>query len=294
MRHTVFFRLLGLLTGLCLPLVLSAQTPTGSAAAPTAAKTATERPVVLYSAPNKESTVLGTVPLTDQLRKQSQVVAGTAETGAPWFSIEQSTPISGYVSNKDLGKDLSVKVGAPVRLTPAQESEILFHWEKGQTADFGDVSGSFLQVSTHRNVPAYYQLPAAPKPAPVAPQPKPVPTPVPAPAPVGPQPDGQPITPPITTYRLLREVPENPNELHYFEGTFNQISSIIRFNNRYSFELRGSDKSQIAYVDTSNVTSTEPLDRCFGRKVLIHGTVHRLSHSYDYVIVARSIRIRDN
>lgn len=290
MRKRLLSGLFFLVTGFTIHAPLSAQ-------APAATSEFTQRPVVLYTQPNRESKVVGTVVFTDELSRQSKPAAGT-KAEEQWFTTQRPVAVSGYVHSRDMGKDLNIKEGAPVRRTPSVDSEIIFHWEKGMEPDFGRVMGYFTQVSTQRNVPAYYQA----LPAPVA-QPKPqaaqrvAPAPLPkapAPAPVSPKGDGQPITPPITTYRLLTELPENPEETRYFEGTFRPYRSILQLRRNYRFEVMGSDGQRIAFVDMDNVVSNETLDRYFRKKVLITGTIFRIAHTNDYVIKARQIRAREN
>lgn len=290
MRKRLLFGFSLLLTGALSHSPLSAQSPASSSEF-------AQRPVVLYSQPDRDSPVIGTAIFTDELRHQSKPVSGTPAQEF-WFSTERPTSVSGYVRNRDLGKDLSVKEGAPIRRTANPESDILFHWEKNYVADFGDVSGHFTQVSTERPVTIYYQAlpPPASKPAtPVAaPAPRPAPVAPPVPTSTGPKADGQPIAPPVTSYRLLTELPEDPERNLYFVGTFRPYRSLIQLRRNYRFELMGSDNQRIAFVDMDKVTSAQTLNQYFHKKVLISGTLQKIAHTNDYLIQARLIRIREN
>lgn len=296
MRTRLLFRLSLLFTGILCYSSLSAQTPASSTEF-------AQRPVVLYSQPDRNSPVIGTATFTDELRHQSKPVANTPAEEF-WFSTERPTSVSGYVRNRDLGKDLNIKEGSPIRRTANPESDILFHWEKGNVANFGDVSGHFTQVSTERPVTIYYQAlpppvsrPAAQPASATTPQTPPPParinpaTPKTAPEPKG---DGQPIAPPVTSYRLLTELPENPERTLYFVGTFRPYRSIIQVRRSYRFELIGSDNQRIAFVDMDKVTSAQTLNRYFHKKVLISGTLQKIAHTDDYLIEARLIRSREN
>jgi hypothetical protein len=250
---------------------------------------ATPRSVTLYLQADSNGPSVGTAVINSELRQQSKPHENAQRPQERWFLTEKKVTLTGYVNNRDLLKDLSIRPEAPVYQDASAESPVLLQWQKGDQADYGDVRGSFTQISFTKTLPVYFLMPVA---ATVAPAPKP---PLSAPRESStPKPDGDPISPPISTYRFLSDLPANPKQLRYFVGTFRPYEGIVREQRMHPFEIIGSDNRRIAFINADKVAGTEPLDRLYHKKVLITGTVKKIEKSSNYLIEAISIRPREN
>ncbi len=246
----------------------------------------TTRSATLYLQADTNSPAVGTTAINNELRQQSKPHNNPQRANERWFQTEQKVTLAGYVNNRDLLKDLSVRPDAPVYQEPSEESYVLLQWQKGDHAEYGDVRGNFTQISVTKTLPVYFQVLAVAPAAPIVPSATPESS--------APKPDGDPISPPITTYRFLSELPENKKQLRYFVGTFRPYQSVGRDQKKYPFEIIGSDHRRIALISADKVAGTESLDRLFHKKVLITGTVKKIEKSNNYLIEAISIRPREN
>jgi len=203
--------------------------------------------------------------------------AGPAPAG--WAAVEVPGPFVGYVKNKDLTKQLDVKPGVPLYLSPKDDAGVLEVFQAGDKAEITGLHGSWTQVSLDKTLVGYVRTgpdqqaaaaPAAPAPVPAAPPAASV-------APVYPAP-----TSPDANASLSR----------LFEGTLSPTRTLLGPRRPYKWQLVDASGAPIAYVDLTKLLLTEQIENYSGHTVVVLGSFKPVKDSADIVIDVEALRLK--
>ena len=253
---------------------------TSLAAAPLAVTTAVHtRPD--DSAPVILSLPAGTVPVS----------APAASAPSGWAAVELPGPFEGYVENKDLAKNLDVKVGAPIRLAPRPDGPILALGESGDKTTITGLRGKWTQISLEKKLVGYLRTGTAPSPAVPAPRPNPA-----APAPLAPAP----VTPSVYGVATAGQAAPMVNLgdggattlPRQFAGRF--VSTRRPFTPRRPFDYALNDNAgkRYAYLDISKLLLTEQIEKYFDRQVVVFGAARATPDGKDIVIQVETLQLK--
>ncbi len=193
-----------------------------------------------------------------------------------WIATEMPGPFAGYVQGKDLTKGQDLKPGAVIHLEPNLTSGVVAVAEKGDRSSLtGVLKGKWLQIKLEKKLIAYLrvgpaQAVAAATPAPVAPPPVP----------------------------LAQVIPQNIGDNsastlpRQFTGKF--VSTRRPFAPRRPFDWALNDDAGVryAYLDTSKLLITDPLEKFIDRTVIVFGAGRPSPDGRDIVIQIETLQIK--
>lgn len=215
--------------------------------------------------------------------------ASTAPAG--WLAVELSGPFEGYVLNKDIQKNLDVRPGAPIHLTPKPDAPAFTTMEESDKAEITGLMGKWTQVRLEKTLVGYVQLDrtVAPTPAPAARQGG-VSTPM-SPAPV-----------PATAYgtgssgKAAPQVSLNDSNgttlPRLLAGKFVSTRSPFRPRRPYDWALNDDAGKRYAYLDVSKLLLTEQIESYVDHMVVVFGSAKPVPNSKDFVIEVESLQLK--
>lgn len=208
-----------------------------------------------------------------------------ATTPAGWMAVEIPGPLEGWVPPDGLTKNLDIRPGTQVRLTPKADGPVLTTMEAGDKAELLNVSGKWTQFRVEKPIIGYIRVqapqgaslpPIATAPAgPSATSSLPTPAPAGGPGKAAPMVEGG-----------LAGLPR------IFEGKF--VSTKRPFAPRRPFDYQINDESgvRVAYVDISKVARSEQIEKYLDRNVTVSGLARNVPEAKGIVIVADSLQIK--
>jgi hypothetical protein len=258
-------------------LILAAAALAGSAALNAAPLSG---PTAVQSQPDPASAVITILKAGSE---QPALSAKAGPTPPGWIAVDVSGPFEGYVKNHDLTKQLDVKPGSHIYLSPKEGTAVLTIFEAGDKAEITGLHGSWTQVQLDKTLVGYIQtgtssaVTAAPL-ADTTPAPAPQ-APVAAPQPSAPTPSVAPAPGDVTLSKL-------------FEGTLTGTHSLLSPKRPYDWQLVDPDNKRIAYVDLSKLLIPDQIDNYAGHGVVVLGSLEAVKNSSDLVIHAEGLRLK--
>ena len=225
--------------------------------------------------------------------------AGTEPTPAPnapanlpggWMAIQLPGPFEGYVENKDLAKDLSVKPGVNIRIAPKADAAILTVAEKSDKTSITGLRGKWTQITLEKPLLGYVQVGGAtPPPAPVA-------APATAPAPMGPAPVAPGVygsTTPGQAAPMVNLGDGGGSALpRQFAGKFVSTRRPLAPRRPYDYALNDDAGKRYAYLDISKLLLTEQIEKYIDHKVVVFGAARNVPDSKDIVIQVETLQLK--
>jgi hypothetical protein len=201
----------------------------------------------------------------------------TAPSG--WLAVELPGPFQAYVRNRDFLKSLDVRIGASIRIAPKPDAPVLTKAEKNDSIEITGLFGKWTQIKLTKKIVGYIEASTV----------------VTAPTPPAPAPDLAPAPAPATAnnnvpgHAVATSVASLPRLL---EGTV--VSTRRPFTPRrpYDYQLNDSSGSRLAYIDTSHLLLTAPMDNYIDHTVDVYGTVQSTNNGNDLVISAESLQLK--
>jgi hypothetical protein len=219
--------------------------------------------------------------------------AGDASVSAPagWMAVELPGPFQGYVQTKDLLKQLDVKPGTPIRLSPETDGAVLTVAERGDKTTITGLRGRWTQISLNKSLVGYIRssgsanapLTIATAPAPggaMATEPAPFNT-----APVA-QPNNLPGQPAPAS--ALEDSARLPRQL---TGKFVSTRSLLHPRRPYDWALEDNSGRRFAYLDISKLLLTDRLEKYIGHFVVVFGAAKPVPNTEDIVIQVESLQL---
>jgi hypothetical protein len=112
----------------------------------------------LHMQPSTNSPTVGTVPagtsITPLLREELAVV-GLDLPPAGWIAVRSSGPFEGFVRNRDVQEDGTIKTGAEVRLQPLPNAPLLLKVEEGDDATASEPVGDWSRAAIRTDLYLY-------------------------------------------------------------------------------------------------------------------------------------------
>lgn len=238
--------------------------------------------VALHFMPDSDARIIAELEPDDAKLALAEDVIEKEKKEEGWQWLEYEGTFKGYVALDDVGKDLEVAPGALIRLDPDPDSPILTVVEEGDDVEL-IWAGDWAEVKFTKEVPVYFKK-ASPE----------LPTiefDSPADSMEGENiASGDPDTveggPSVYKNKKDGMLPR------YFEGTLQKASGSLGRKPKYKLQLEDRKGKRIAFVDTSNLLISTPVESFVEKDVILYGGAITLSDSKDIVIVARTIRLR--
>lgn len=243
--------------------------------------------VTLYLEPDRETEAVAELEADDERLVTAESVMDEPRQAEGWYWFEYEGTFTGFVQNKEIGKDLEVKPGAFVFLRPTETSPVLATIEKGDTTEL-IWAGDWTEIRFTKAVPVYFQKFPSVFPE-IVPQ------------------IGTDSTPPALDERVVSSdyvapeigraaaVSSGPSAggiPRYFEGVFEQSKQSIGREPKYRYQIVGSDGKRIAFVETEAILISTSLEKFIGREVILYGDVTTIKKSKIIVVNARTLRLR--
>lgn len=283
----------------CLPLLAGLLlAPLMQAAAPLTATSA------IHTKPDISSPVVSYLKAGTTPTPASEAMA---DTPAGWVAVELPGPFEVYVQNKEIGKSLDIRPGAPLHLQPKLESGVLTTMVKGDKVEITGLRGKWTQIKLDKKLVGYVRLAGLPTPA-IATTPTPVNA-VPAapsasttsPAPAAQAPVAPPPVPPVA-YGVAPGGQAAPmvdlgdggasTLPRLFQGKFASTRRPFAPRRPYDYQLNDEAGVRYAYVDLSKLLITESIEKYLERTVVVFGMAQKTQPNGDIVIIAESIQAR--
>ncbi len=217
--------------------------------------------------------------------KAGNTIVYTGDAPAGWRRVEISGTFEGYAHNRDITKDLSVRVGGGILAAPKKDSPALTVAQEGdKTEVVGLAGGDWVQVKFAKKLQGFVATAAA---ANLAPDPI-LSAPTPAPAVVS--------APVASATNIGRPVPLTGNTAdlpRLFAGRLVLARrAIINPNPPYDYQLLDSNGRRFAYIDTKRLLLTDQIQAYVDREVSITGTIRNTVDGKDLVIAAESMLLK--
>ena len=260
-------------------------TAVAAAAAPLTATTA------VHAKPDETS------PAITYLKAGSEpttVPAAVATTPAGWMAVELAGPFDGYVQNKDIMKNLDVRAGAPIYLSPKVEGGEFTTMDKVDKADITGLHGKWTQVRLQKKITGYirvgglpgYLPPIATNPATSITNAPPL--------------DAAPVTPVaygVTTAGrpapMLNLGDGGSSTLpRLFQGKFVSTRNPFRPRRPFDWALNDDAGERYAYLDVSKLLLTEQIDKYTDHVVVVYGAAKSVPGRKDIVIEVESLQLK--
>ncbi len=253
-----------------------------------------------------------TAPVIAVLSAGTEPTLSTSTVGplpSGWAAIELSGAQEAYIANRDLGKELDVKVGAPFRTLPKPDGPILSTMQAGDQVEITGYHGRWTQVRLTKKITGYIQgwtatntsataTSAAPtygsstssttkSPTPPAPVPTPAPF---ASAPAAPAAvsggGGHPAQMVDLGDGGSASLPRT------FQGKLVSTRSLLHPRRPYDYQLNDTSGARYAYLDISRLLQTEQIEKYIDHTVSVYGTAKAVPDTKDIVIEVESLQLR--
>ena len=243
-----------------------------------------------HAQPNTSSPVItllnaGTAP------KIAPHAASTTPAG--WLAVELSGPFEGYVLNKDIEKDLAVRPGASIHLSPKPDTPAFTTMAESDKAEITGLLGKWTQIRLEKTLVGYVQLDRtvapSPAPAPAARQ-SAVSAPM-SPAPVSATAYGA-GTPGKAAPQVSLNDSSGPSLPRLLAGKFVSTRSPFRPRRPYDWALNDDAGKRYAYLDVSKLLLTEQIESYVDHMVVVYGAAKPVPDSKDFVIEVESLQLK--
>lgn len=215
--------------------------------------------------------------------KRGEQVSYVGEAPAGWKRVEISGAFTGYASEKDLSKGLTVREGANLYVNPSTTGDVLTVIEKGDKTTLLGLAGpgyKFGQIQIEKKMQGFIAVGATANTPAVGSTDLLTSTPAPV-QPSGPTALGHPVPIVGNAADLARS----------FSGTLVlSRRPIFNPNPPYDYQLTDSNGRRFAYVDTKRLVSTEKLESFVGLVVTLNGAIRNTVDGKDLVVEAQSIQ----
>ena len=226
------------------------------------------------------------------------VVPGSlATTPAGWLAVELPGPFDGYVKNGDIMKNLDVRPGAPVYLTPKPGATEFTRFDPADKTDITGLHGKFTQIRLEKKLTGYIHIGGAPGYLPAIAT---------APAAAAPAPaqarlvDASPVTPiayGVTTAGHPAPVVNlgdggSSTLPRLFQGKFVSTRSAFKPRRPYDWALNDDAGSRYAYLDVSKLLLTEQIEKYIDHVVVVYGAGKAVPGGNDIVIEVESLQLK--
>jgi hypothetical protein len=225
----------------------------------------------VHAEPDTASAILGTLPASTRLPSPQPGSEGWVPATVP------SVPVSGWVRNADIGKDLEVNDGAVVRAEAREDAAPLATIAAGQGANvrIERVERDWSRVSLPGGQPGRGFVLLAPPVEPSTPEMQPVQT-----LPIADTP------PPATGSINAAGTPR------IFAGTFRPTRRILGFGPSYPYQIVGADGRRIALLDVRNLLVTTDITSYVNRTVQVRGVAVPTDTGRDVVVVVDTLTLQ--
>jgi len=228
----------------------------------------------VHSQPNASS------PAIAVLNAGTEPVLATGVTVQPpsgWTAVELAGPHEVYVQNKDILKSLDVKPGSNLYTAPKVDAPVLTTMAKGDIAEISGLHGRWTQIHLDKKVIGYIGDDSVPSPVIAAGTSN---RPANSNAPVS---SGVPVATlsPAAAAALPR----------MFEGTFVPAKRFLAYK-PYEYQLNDRGGQRYAFLDVSQLTKAEPIERYLDHTVTVYGSAKAIENTKDIVIEVDSIQLR--
>ncbi|HNC23998.1 MAG TPA: hypothetical protein PLU52_07310 [Opitutaceae bacterium] len=221
-------------------------------------------------------------------------VDAIATTPAGWMAVEISGPFEGYVKNGDIMKNLDVKPGSPVYLTPKAGAPEFARFDATDKTDITGLHGKFTQVRLTKKLTGFIHVTsAASVSAPVAATPA-------APPPTAKLVDVAPVAP--VAYGVStagRPAPVvnlgdggSSTLPRFFQGKFVSTRSAFKPRRPYDWALNDDAGVRYAYLDVSKLLLTEQIEKYIDHVVVVYGAGKSVPGTKDIVIEVESLQLK--
>lgn len=227
---------------------------------------------------------------------QPVIAPGTlATTPAGWLAVELPGPFEGYVLNRDIQKNLDVRIGAPIHLAPKPGSGVLATMAASDKVEITGLQGKWTQIRLETKIIGYIQINGAAGYLPPIAAPSNL-VDVPAPAPLSPSPVS-PIAYGVTTAGqpapMVNLGDGGSSTLpRLFQGRFVSTRSPFRPRRPFDWALNDEAGKRFAFVDISKLLLTEQIEKYTDHIVVVYGAAKATPDGKDIVIAVESLQLR--
>ncbi len=235
--------------------------------------------------------------------KVASILPGDARLGVPapvrdaqlaaqgWQYATFRGVVTGYVPDAKIGKDLLPVDHALVHAGPDATSPVLKPYRSGDRIEIRD-TGEWWQVLLETELTVYFRTSAPPLPPVTGTALEPtVQAGTPPAAHAAPPPAAEPPPAFVDRAATVAVAPDAISQPH--EGVFRVARP--RFGlipPQLPYYLEGADGRRLAWIDTRQIVVPGSLEAFIDRPVVIHGERERLAESRDWVIRARTMRLK--
>lgn len=254
----------------------------------------------LHVQPDESSPVVGTLPAgtsVTSLMREDLAAVGLESPPPGWIALRSSGPFTGFVANRDVETDGTIKPGAQIRGQPLADAPLLLVVEAGDFATAREPVGDWSRATIHTDLFVYVNaLPAGSRSqvADVAPAPTAAPA------------DDMIATPPPSSAGKTRrpakpkkirepEVEPTPVETESAPRTFvGYLMRTRRFFGRgpkYDYQLVDDRNRRITLLDVSALLATSPIESFENRRVSVFGPGIARPDVTDVIIRVQTLRL---
>ncbi len=236
--------------------------------------------IALYLEPDIGSHKLADITSEDTRLAGAEPVMDEDYRAEGWYWMGYRGDFKGYVELKEVAKDLSVRPGALVYLSASSKSPVLTVITEEDAAEL-IYAEDWAEISFSKSLPVYFKHPSKTLPILSFGNEKSV------------DPSDDPVA--VSVPGIVPSVYANPSSdspPRYFEGVFEKATGWIGKKPKFDFQIVTGRGKRIAYVDTTSLLVTKPMQEYLGKKVLIYGGAIGLDDSKEIVVYARTLRLR--
>ncbi len=241
----------------------------------------------VHTQPNATSPAMGYLKAGTE---PTPAAAATADTPAGWMAVQMNGPFEGYVLARDFTKQLNVKPGTPIRLSPDPKSGVLKVAENGDKTVITGLHGKWTQVSLNQPMIGYINIGGtAGYVPPIATTPAssglgyPLATPAAAPVVAPTNAPGEPAQ-----QSSAADSASLPRQL---TGKFVSTRSVLHPRRPYDWALEDNSGKRFAYVDISKLLLTDAIEKYIGHFVVVFGAAKPTPDGKDIVIQVESLQL---
>jgi hypothetical protein len=190
---------------------------------------------------------------------------------AGWTAIQWPAAFEAWVFNGDFAKDLTVKEGSALRQNSSKEAPILAIAGPEDQIDLISVQAEHSRVLVRKSMIGYIAAipPTLFETVPLA------------------SASSQPA------FRIAADANRGSRpETRILEGYLQATPRFAGHRGNYPIQLVDAEGRRIAFVDASMLFLTEPIERLFDQKVMVHGPVQPDVRGRDLVIRAEVLRLK--
>jgi hypothetical protein len=221
------------------------------------------RDATVYAAPEPDAPTLGLLAAGTTPKVAADVPAPTG-----WQPVLLAADYEVFVRNADVGKNLEIKPGAPLRLSPDLAAPVVGAMPRESKAELRGLRGDWTLFRLETELVGYVKLPAG------------------APA----------VTPAFVTTPAVAPVTGDAEAAsgvsRTFEGRLAATRNFLNFRHPYAFQLLDANGNRFAYLDVGRLLLTEPIENYLDRTVMVRGLVRRLDNRFGIVLEVESMQLR--